>query len=182
MSTNVSGEEGIVKYKVWDAMLESLSFSTKNISFRKFRYGGMRVRIKGVKFVASTNLELEVRLWITTLKLSGKVLIFSDNIRVDVAFIWTNFTIASKIRMGTNIRLLFTGSLYYFNLVEPMLRNIIKKNMEEQIKKFLESEVNPYLQQLKKMVADAGLSFLFKETIKWALHNDTLQVMLNSKR
>ncbi|CAJ0591472.1 unnamed protein product [Cylicocyclus nassatus] len=182
LSTNISGAVGTVKYKLWNASLESLSFSTKNVSFRKFRHGGLRIRIRGLKFTASADLELEVDFWLARLKFSGKVWVMSENIRVDIAFIWNNFTIASKIRMGSNIRLFFTGSLQYFNLVEPMLRNIIRKNIEEQIRKAVENEVNPYLQELKKMVRNAGLSFLFKLPIKWALHNGTLQIVLNSKR
>ncbi|RCN30558.1 hypothetical protein ANCCAN_23675 [Ancylostoma caninum] len=77
-----SGQEGPVRYRLWDGKLEHFSISKWDISFEDIR-SGIHLSLKGVKFRASINGKVEVGKtmfgkWIPFIWMSGGIKYVSE--------------------------------------------------------------------------------------------------------
>ncbi|CAJ0591361.1 unnamed protein product [Cylicocyclus nassatus] len=179
----------LVQYKVWDAKIDSYSFSSSGISFMKFD-SGIYLKIEGVKFHASARIEVGIvnNSWIQWLPLSslrGGINIASYNVGLKAKMVWDDFKFTPNISIKSNIRLTFTNHFEILNTVEPLLKDmiakIIDKKVAEELNEAVKNFVNPHLQQLKDKVSHAGYGFLIKGPMKWTVQNSTLQITFRGR-
>ncbi|EYB81795.1 hypothetical protein Y032_0374g217 [Ancylostoma ceylanicum] len=181
-----SGQEGAVRYRLWDGKVEHFSISKWDISFEDIR-SGVHLKLNGVKFRASINGKVEVgkTFWgkyIPLIWMSGGITVTSEAAILDVNLVWKNFKFTPTVKMDSNVNIGFTSSLWmlYFlkSKIEKEFRHRINIEVSNKLVEAINLQVNPRLQKLQQTMMSMGYDHY---DVDWAVQNNVFRISLRPK-